>query len=182
MATKKILTVPEPLLRQKSKPVDKIDKKIKTLIKNLKDTLEAAEEPKGVGLSAPQIGVLRQVTVIKRGDKVETFINPKIISSSKKTLKDILPPDKRPFEGCLSVPGIWSFVNRPFKVKVSYLNEKGVKKTEELETPTSVCIQHEIDHLNGILFVDRALRQGSKLYKQETNEEGEIVFVEIEIE
>lgn len=182
MVIKKVITVPNPILRQKSKPVKKIDKKVKNLIKNLKNTLEASKEPKGVGLSAPQIGVSKRVTVIKRVDRVEAFINPKIISSSKKTLKDVLPEDKRSFEGCLSAPGIWAFVNRPAKVKVSYLDEEGKKKTEKFTGQASICIQHEIDHLNGVLFVDRALKQGSKLYKQEKDEEGKIVFVELEIE
>lgn len=182
MAVKRILTAPEPVLRQKSKPVGRIDKKIKTLIRDLKDTMKAAEEPKGVGLSASQIGALRQVTVIKRDDQIKPFINPKILSSSKKKLIDTLPKKKRLLEGCLSVPGIWGFVNRPAKVKVSYLTEEGKEKTEELKGREAVCIQHEIDHLNGILFVDRVLRQGGKLYKAEKDEEEGIVLVEIEIE
>lgn len=182
MAVKKIFAIPDPILRKKSKLVVKGDKKLKALIKDLKDTLKASEDPKGVGLSAPQIGVSKRVLVIKGEKRVTAFINPKIISSSKKMLAEVLPKEKRYFEGCLSVPEIWGFVNRPAKVKVAYQTEKGKEKKEEFEMQKAVFIQHEIDHLNGILFIDRILAQGGKLYKLEKDEKGKRVFVELEIE
>jgi len=179
MAIKKIITVPNPVLKQKSKPVKSLSKKTKNLIKNLKDTLKASSNPKGVGLSACQIGILKQVFIIQTKDKIKVLINPKIISLSKKTLKDKLAEEERPLEGCLSIPGIWGFVNRPVKVKVSFLNSAFEKKTEEFKGKEAICVQHEIDHLNGVLFTEKILKQKGKLYKLEENEKGEKVFVEL---
>lgn len=182
MVVKKIITVPNPILRKKSKLIVKGDKKLKALVKDLKDTLKASTDPKGVGLSAPQLGVLKQALVIKGEKKIKAFINPKIVSSSKKTLADLLPSDKRYFEGCLSVPEIWGFVNRPAKVKIVYQTEKGKEKKEEFEMQKAVFIQHEIDHLNGILFIDRILTQGGKLYRLEKDKKGKNIFIELKIE
>lgn len=181
MAVKKIVTVPDPLLRQKSEPVKWFDKRLKNLVKNLKDTMIAQDSPKGVGLSAPQIAKSSRVFIARIGGKIIPFVNPQITFRSKETIKDKMPQDKRLLEGCLSVPGYWSFVNRSYKIKIEYQNEKGKKQTLQLEGKEAVYVQHEFDHLEGILFVDRILEQGEKIYKQGKDEKGETILNEVEI-
>jgi len=181
MAVKKIVTVPDPLLRQKSEPVKWFDKRLKNLVKNLKDTMIDQDSPKGVGLSAPQIAKSSRVFIARIGGKIIPFVNPQIAFRSKETIKDKMPQDKRLLEGCLSVPGYWGFVNRPYKVKIEYQNEKGKKQALQLEGKEAVYVQHEFDHLEGILFVDRILEQGEKIYKQGKDEKGETILNEVEI-
>jgi peptide deformylase len=181
MANKKIITVPDPLLREKSKPVKWFDKRLKNLIKNLKDTMIAQESPKGVGLSAPQIGRFSRVFIAKISERIIPFVNPQITFRSKETLKDKLPKEERLLEGCLSVPEYWGFINRPYKIKIEYQDEKGKKQSLMLEGKEAVYVQHEFDHLEGILFVDRVLEQGGKIFKQEKDEEGETILSEVEI-
>ena len=182
MTKQKIITVPNPILRQKSKPVGKIDKKIKQLVKDLVDTAKAAEEPKGVGLSAIQIGKPVRVFVIKRGKKFIPFINPQITWRSKKKLSQALEEEELFLEGCLSVPSFYGFVDRPCAVKLKWQDLKGKIREEKFEGKQSAYVQHELDHLNGILFVDRILEQKQKIYKLERDKEGEEVFIEVEIE
>jgi peptide deformylase len=181
MAIKKIITVPDPVLRQKSEPVKWFDRRLKNLIKNLEDTMIAQDSPKGVGLSAPQINKSVRVFIARIGGKIIPFVNPQITFSSKETLKEKMPQENRLLEGCLSVPGYWGFVNRPFRVKIEYQDEKGKKQSLQLEGKEAVYVQHEFDHLEGILFVDRILEQGEKIYKQEKGEKGETVLSEVEI-
>lgn len=182
MSIQKILTVPNPVLRTKSKTVKKEQLgKIKKLICDLKETLASTQKPEGMGISAPQIGVLQQVAVIKKGQNFEVFVNPRIISSSKQTLKEILPEEKRMLEGCLSVPNVWAFVNRPARIKIEYLDESGKEKKVSFEESLGICVQHEIDHLNGILFTQKALGQKEKFYRLEKDEKEKTVFTEIEI-
>jgi len=191
MAVKKIITVPNPLLRQKSKPVVKIsakggpasgwDKKIKSLTKDMADTLKDQRNPRGVGISAVQIGKPWRIFILYQNKKNLHFLNPKIISKSKKTLAEIFPEERRFMEGCLSVPGLWGFVNRPYKVKLEYLNLKGQKKTGIYKGTEASYVQHEIDHLDGILFVDRVLEQKGKIYTLEKDEEGKKELVEVKL-
>jgi len=181
MAIKKIITVPDPLLRQKSAPVKWFDKQLKNLIKNLKATMIAQDSPKGVGLSAPQINKSSRVFIARIGEKIMTFINPRIAYRSKETIKDKMTEEQRLLEGCLSVPGYWGFVNRPYQVKIEFQDEKGKKQSLQLEGKEAVYVQHEFDHLEGILFIDRILEQGEKIFKQEKDENGESVLVESEL-
>lgn len=181
MAIKKIVIVPNPLLRQKSKPVKWFDKRLKNLVKNLVDTMIAQDSPKGVGLSAPQIGQSYRVFIARIGGKIIPFINPQISFRSKEALKEKVPQDKRLFEGCLSVPKYWGFVNRPYRVKIEFQDEKGKKQSLQLEDKEAIYVQHEFDHLEGILFVDRILEQGEKIYKQGKDEEGKTILVESEL-
>ncbi len=182
MAIKKIITVPNPKLRQKSKPVKKIDKKIKQLVKNLIETAKAAEEPKGVGLSAIQIDKPLRVFVIKRGNKFTPFINPKILWQSKKNLAQVLEKEKLLLEGCLSIPGFYGFVDRPYAVKLKWQDLEGKNHQEKFAEKEATFVQHEFDHLNGILFTDHILKQKGKIFKIEKDEEDNEVFVEVEIE
>lgn len=163
----KILTVPNALLRQKSKPIKKIDGSVSRLIKEM--TAFLLQNDYAVGLSAPQTGNFLRLFVLKnpRKKKVTVFINPEIVFFSKKTLLDIKPKEKFLLEGCLSVPGVYAFINRPEKIRIKYLDENG--KPHFLTAPYSLAVylQHEYDHLDGILFIDRAVAQKEKLYRME---------------
>ena len=148
MTIRKILTEPDPFLRQKSKPVEQVDDEIKTLMDDMLETMYAAP---GIGLAAVQIGVPKRVIVIdlSRDDEKKNplyFINPEIITNSES--------DATYEEGCLSVPGQFAEINRPDKCKVNYLDYNGKKQTLDAEGLLATCIQHEIDHLEGILFID----------------------------
>ena len=152
MAIKKILMYPDPRLLKQSVKIKKIDTEVKTIAEDLVDTMYSAE---GVGLAAPQIGINKRIFVMDCNDGQEKreyviVINPEVISSSEelKTYK----------EGCLSIPEITEEVVRPEKVQVNYEDLSGKLKTEKLEGLWATCFQHELDHLNGILFVDHLSR------------------------
>jgi len=181
MAVRKIITIPNPLLRQKSKPVGKIDKKIKKVIGNLLETVKNASEPEGLGLSAIQIAQPSRIFVAKTGKNFSVFINPKITFASKETLKDILKKEQQFFEGCLSLPHIYGFVDRPYQIKLEWLGEKGQKKSQSFKNRSAICLQHELDHLNGILFVDRILKQKGKIYELKKDKKGKDFFEKVEL-
>ncbi|MDW5300567.1 MAG: peptide deformylase [Sedimentibacter sp.] len=136
----------DELLRKKSKEVTTIENKIKIL---LDDMLETMYENDGVGLAAPQVGVLKRVVTIDVDDgNVYRMINPKIISSSGEQTDQ---------EGCLSVPEFRGDVTRPMNVTAVYTDENGKEVTIVAEGLLARCICHEIDHLEGVLFIDRAV-------------------------
>jgi peptide deformylase len=155
----------------------------------------AQESPKGVGLSASQIGKSNRVFIVKIGGKIIPFVNPQITFRSKETTKEKLPQEERLLEGCLSVPGYWGFVNRPYKIKIEYQDQTGKKQSLQLEGKEAVFVQHEFDHIEGILFVDRVLEQKArlpspggeatggqgKIYKLEKDKEGKDELVEAEL-
>ena len=148
MPIRKILTIPDPVLRQKSLAVKKIDKDIKNLMDEMIKTMYDAP---GIGLAAIQIGVPKRVVVMdlsKDSDKKEPmyFINPEITwkSNVNSTYE----------EGCLSIPNQFAKIERPDKCHVKYLDYNGEEKEIKAEGLLSTCIQHEVDHLNGILFID----------------------------
>ena len=148
MSKKKILTLPDPILRKTSEPVEKIDKKVKNLMDDMLETMYAAP---GIGLAAVQIGILKRIIVIdlsKEGEKKKPIfiVNPEIISQSS----DLVSYE----EGCLSIPNQFAEVERPNTCKIKFLDYEGNKKELEAKGLLSTCIQHEIDHLNGILFID----------------------------
>ncbi len=176
----KIITVPNPVLKEKSKPVKEINKKIREIIQDLKDTVKKASEPEGIGLSAVQINKLLRIFVAKVDNKFEVFINPKI-KPSQKTLTQVLPKKKLFFEGCLSIPKIYGFVDRPYQIQIEWQNEEGKKHKGNFKGKEAVCLQHELDHLNGILFTERVLKQGGKLYEVSKDKRNRESFREIEI-
>ena len=148
MAFKQILTEPNKILREKSLPVDKVDEDVQKLIDDLLETMYAAP---GIGLAAIQIGIPKRVIVLdiaqKDGQKNPIcFINPEIIEKSinNSTYE----------EGCLSVPGQFAEIDRPDKCYVKYLDYHGQPKEIKAEGMLATCIQHEMDHLEGILFID----------------------------
>jgi peptide deformylase len=148
MTIRKILTEPDPFLRQKSAKVDQVNDGIRTL---MDDMLETMYDAPGIGLAAIQVGVPIRVIVIdlSKDDEKKNplyFINPEIIMNSD---KDVVYE-----EGCLSVPGQFAEINRPDKCKVKHLDYYGDEKILDAQGLLATCIQHEIDHLEGILFID----------------------------
>ena len=164
---RKILQSGDPVLRRKSKAVAKIDKKILDLVKDLKDTLKTQKEPEGVGLAAPQIGRNLKVFVADYKNFRRVVINPEIlkVEKSKPRTKKAAQGKKEILEGCLSLPYYYGPLKRAAKITVRYLNEKAEKTVETFEGFDAQIILHEIDHLNGILFIDRLLEEKKPLYK-----------------
>ncbi|HEX7727145.1 MAG TPA: peptide deformylase [Rhizomicrobium sp.] len=148
MAIRPILTAPDPRLKVVSEPVAKVDAEIRTLVDDLIETMYGAD---GIGLAAIQVGVPKRVLVMdidqKDGKKnPKAYINPKILWASE---------EMATFEeGCLSVPEIWDEVERPAKIRAEYLDRDGKRHEIEAEGLFATCLQHEMDHLEGILFVD----------------------------
>jgi peptide deformylase len=172
----KIIQSGDPILRKLSKPIEKIDKKVIGLIQDLKDTLAVQKDPEGVGLAAPQIGKNLRVFAVDFKTLKRIVINPEIISikkneiTKKKTKSEIL-------EGCLSLPHYYGPLKREDFVKIKYLDESGKEVIEEFKDFDAQIMLHEIDHLNGFLFVDRLLEQKKKLYKLDTDDEWEEVEI-----
>ncbi len=146
MAIFKIITNEDPILRKQSKKITVVDDRSKKIIDDLFDTLYNTDT--GVGLAAPQLGILKQIIVIDTGEE-EPFalINPEIITSEG---------EKDSEEGCLSCPEDYGLVKRAERITVEALNEDGNPVTIEAEGFLSIVLQHEIDHLKGILFIDKA--------------------------
>lgn len=181
MAKLKIVTIPNPILKERAKKVEKIDNEIQQLVKDMINYLKTGPEGKrvGVGLAAPQIGRSLRIIVIwsKRSRQILPMINPEIIWESKRTKLGV-QESRNPLEGCLSVPEFWGLVRRFTKIKVKYTTPKNQTITRRFSGFTSVVVQHEIDHLNGILFVDRIKEQKGKLYKVAKDEKGKEMLVE----
>ena len=157
MALLPIVEVPDPRLRQISSPVEKVDDELRALIKDMFETMYAAP---GIGLAAIQVGVPKRVLVIDLQEPEEeggepirdprVFINPEILTSSDQDV---------PYtEGCLSVPDQYAEVERPDRVRARWLDERGKSHEEEIEGLLAVCLQHEMDHLEGVLFIDHLSR------------------------
>ena len=146
MAVRKILIYPDPRLRTVCKPVVEFDQKLETLVKDMADTMYAAS---GIGLAAIQINVPKRVIVMdlsESRDRLQVFVNPEIIDLNQGT--------KEVEEGCLSIPGFFVPVSRPEKVLIKAQDVQGNRFETLADDMLSVCIQHEVDHLNGKVFVD----------------------------
>jgi peptide deformylase len=171
----KIIQSGNPILRTKSSPVAKVDKKVLSLIKDLKDTLAVQKEPEGVGLAAPQIGKNLQVFVCGYKDFQRTVINPKILKIDKDTASIKTKNSKKEIlEGCLSLPYYYGPLKRAKAVLLEYLDEKGRKVNEKFEGFNAQIVLHEIDHLNGVLFIDHLISERKPLYKVENDEWEEV--------
>ena len=162
MALREIVFLPEPVLRRKAKPVTKFDKELQTLID---DMIETMREAPGVGLAAPQVNISQQLAVIEYDEdedeeenedappkpkKLYVIINPEIIKTSEEKVMGI--------EGCLSIPGLQGEVDRHESIQVKALNRHGSPVKLKVDGWMARIFQHEIDHLNGVLFTDRATR------------------------
>jgi peptide deformylase len=152
MALREILIVPDPILKQVSAPVETVDDELRALMDDMLETMYAAP---GIGLAAIQVGVPKRVIVMDLAREGEEpapryFVNPEILWASEETA---------PYEeGCLSIPEIYDEVERPSQVKLRYLNYQGEQVEEDAEGLFAVCIQHEMDHLQGVLFIDHLSR------------------------
>lgn len=163
----------ESALRKKSEPARAVNRRIKNLIRDLKDTL--ATHPEGIGLAAPQINVHQRVVVVRLGSRNEederepdpplALINPEIIEAKN---------DQRDFDGCLSFPGLFAETVRPHYLRVRGLNERGKPFDRIFEGFDAVLVHHEIDHLEGVLFIDRVERV-EDLYRVREDEDGKLV-------
>lgn len=163
MTARPIVLAPDPVLKAKAQPVVQVDDKVRALMQDMLDSMYASQ---GVGLAANQIGVLDRVLVMDVAPKDEPpqpvrMANPEIIARSDETAVNQ--------EGCLSIPDHYADVERPARVTVRYLDENNEQKTIDAEGWLAVCVQHEIDHLDGVLFVDHlsALKRNMILRKMQ---------------
>ena len=148
MTQRKIIIEPDIILRKKSAPLEKVDNELKTLMNDMLETMYAAP---GIGLAAVQVGILKRLIVIDISKEKEKknplfLINPEIISKSKNT--SVYE------EGCLSLPGYFAEIERSAECQIAYIDYDGKKKEMKVSGLLATCIQHEMDHLNGILFID----------------------------
>ena len=148
MSQRKIVIEPDPILRKKSEPLEKVDDEIRELLDDMLETMYAAP---GIGLAAVQVGILKRIIVIDISKDKEKknplfLINPEIISKSKKT--SVYE------EGCLSLPGYFAEIERPAECQIKFVDYNGKEKKLIANGLLATCIQHEVDHLNGVLFID----------------------------
>ncbi len=177
---KPIVRVPNALLTTSAKPVTVFGKPLKTRVNAMKQTLLGTKNPKGVGLAAPQIGQSERIFITRRQEqaKIGVFINPEIIKQSDSQTAGI-PERRNKLEGCLSIPKIWGKVKRAQTLTLRYQDEEGKVHEEQFAGFLATIIQHETDHLNGILFTQRVLEQKGKLYQTAKDEKGKEVLEEI---
>jgi peptide deformylase len=174
MTLRKIVTLPDPVLRRKARPVTRFDSNLQTLIEDMIETMRAAP---GVGLAAPQVNVSERLIVVEHAEnednedseekpakkKLFVMLNPEIIKASEETVPGV--------EGCLSVPGVVGEVERFSMIQVKGLNRHGKPMKVKVEGWLARIFQHEIDHLNGVVFPDRATR----VWKPESDEIEDLV-------
>lgn len=146
MAIRNVVQVGDDVLRKKCYPVEIFDEKLGELLDDMKDTLKKEE---GAGLAAPQVGVLRRVVICDVEEGLFEFINPRFLSQKG---------EQSGYEGCLSVKGKRGVVSRPSKVKIAYQDRKGEEHTLIARGFFARCICHELDHLDGILYIDKAVK------------------------
>ena len=176
-----VVKAPDPRLRVKTKNVKKVSPSLLKILKEMIATTLSFNDPEGVGLAATQIGHSERYfvgmigTESKKGRKrLNAFINPQITWYSKRT--------KQYFEGCLSIPDTWGETIRAISIKVNYLDNRGVQHNETLKGIDAWIFQHEVDHLDGILFADRVLEQKGNFYKFKGKDKaGGDIFEEITI-
>lgn len=165
----KIVHIPNKVLETPTKKVEKIDEKIKYIVDKMKKTLLMQKDPPGVGLAANQVGISLSIFLIRpniNNEEIEVFINPKILEKKDYHYQNKKKKSLVKLEGCLSIPKIWGPVKRAKKVLVEYENLDGKKIIKWFSGFKAVIIQHEMDHLNGIVFTQRTLEQKLKLYKE----------------
>lgn len=164
MAVKNILPFGDPILRKRARPVTELNAKTIKLLDDMAETLYDREGR--AGLAAPQVGLLRRLIVMDCGEGLIELINPEIIERSG---------EQTGTEACLSFPGYFGYVKRASHVRISTLNREGNKVVFEAEGYLARCIQHEIDHLNGVLFVDHV--QEKWLYYEQTQQRVDVLQV-----
>jgi peptide deformylase len=173
-----LVKVPNKVLTTPTKPIKKIDAKIKKLLEDMEETLVSQTDPEGVGLAATQVGYSISLFIMKSSKKAKTrvFINPQIKKVVANTQQVAEKKDKSSLEGCLSIDRIWSPIRRPQKILLSFQNVEGDIQEEWFEGFDAVIVQHEVDHLEGILFTQRAIEQNKRIFKEI---DGELEEVEL---
>ena len=180
----KIVTVPNIVLTSPTKPIVVVDEKIKKVISDMEKVLVAQNDPPGVGLAANQVGLDLSIFILKVSEKSKTkiFINPKIINVGSQfiapKIKGVInhAPTKKSrrkrvkLEGCLSIPRIWGPVKRKDRVFLKYQDISGKEYLKWFTGFESIIIQHEMDHLNGVVFTQRSIEQKGQLYREENDE------------
>ena len=181
MAIRDIVLYPEnkATLRKKSKPVKSVNRRVKKLVRDLKDTLN--DHPDGIGLAAPQINIHSWVVVVRLGGRRDgsesepgpplALINPQVLETGN---------EERDFDGCLSFPGLYGETVRPHYLRVTGLDEAGNSFDRVFEGFDAVVVHHEIDHLDGVLFIDR-VESIEDLYRVREGENGELVRVPVSV-
>lgn len=184
-----VVLAPNEVLSSKAKKIETIDNSIKQLIEDMKETLVAQTDPEGIGLAAPQVGKSVQLFTVKpeKDSPFDIYINPQLEllpgekEIVKRPKKSKQAKKRKPLEGCLSLKVIWGEVLRAKKVKVSWMDEQGTSHKKVFSGFYATILQHEYDHLQGILFPLRVLEQKGQLYKSHKDETGKDVFDPVEI-
>ena len=177
----KIVQTPNKVLTQQTKAVIVFDSKLKKLVIDMEETLIAQVDPQGVGLAATQVALDSALFIIKPHPEADTevCINPSVLEldwnfpPKNKKKKDA---DETPLEGCLSIPAIWSPVKRAYRVHLAFQDINGKHLEKWYKGFEAIIIQHEVDHLNGILFTQRALEQRIIMYRESGDELKKIEF------
>ena len=159
MALREVRHVPDSVLRKVAKPVKEMTPRLQTLVKDMFNTMDNED---GIGLAAPQVGILKRIFTVGIGDIRLCFVNPEVLEESGEYL-DI--------EGCLSIPGETGVVSRPQYVKVKAINENNEEFIIEAKNLLARCILHELDHLNGVLFTDKLVEVDEDFEPEEQEEE-----------
>ena len=146
MGIRNIRVNDDPILKKISRPVEAFDDRLHILLDDMRDTLKDAN---GVGLAAPQVGVLKRIVLVDDGSEILELINPVIVDTKG---------EQEEIEACLSCPGQWGIVKRPAEVTVRALDRHGAEKTYTGAGLTARCFCHELDHLDGVLYIDKAER------------------------
>lgn len=168
---KDIVALPDERIRNKSQDINSFDENLRGLVKDLIDTSEIQSDPPALGMAAPQIGVFKRVFVAKIRNRFKPFVNPHILKTSLK--ETVL------MEGCFSIKGLYGQVMRPFEIDVQYQDQHGKKVISKLKGLAAKIFQHELDHLNGTLFIDHVKAQNGKMFKAKKNKKGQEVFIEV---
>lgn len=181
----KIVTAPSLVLSLKAKeyPVKKGgEAKLDKFLKSMEKALLKADDPKGVGLAAPQVNKPVRIFMAKPTDgaDIEIYVNPKIINAYTRQKKEKKDGEYKKLEGCLSLPNIWGEVEREAIVILDWVDQKGNRNSKKFYGFSATIIQHEMDHLDGILFPKRVLEQKGKLFKSH-KEKGNDVFDELNV-
>ena len=176
----KIVTIPNSALTTGTKKIERFDESLLIMVKDMDQTLRVQINPQGVGLAAPQVNINLAVFIIKPtpGAKTETFVNPKILESVTvignpafaKASAGKQKGKKHRLEGCLSIAKIWGNVNRANKIFLEFQDSAGKKHRKWFSGFKALIIQHEVDHLKGVLFTQRALEQSSQLFEEKDGE------------
>lgn len=177
-----IVQAPNPVLSAKAKTIVKVDQAVVKLIEQMEKALDSATDPIGVGLAAPQVGKSLAIFIVKPFEKakMQAFINPKIVKIEDGKVGKTNSKTKK-LEGCLSLKDIWGEVERAKTIELDYVDIEGKPHHKKFAGFIATIIQHECDHLNGVLFPKRVLEQKGTLYESKKNSKGEDIFEELTI-